>query len=72
VILLCFIYSYLFFLSARRLSSTWKLTSHKVVASMPDKVKRSNASRDFKLLVNIALIIKMLDVLEEKMSYLDI
>jgi len=39
---------------------------------MPDKVKRSNASRDFKLLVNIALIIKMLDVLEEKISYLDI
>jgi len=37
-----------------------------VVASMLDKVKRSNASRDFKFLVNIALIIKMLDVLEEK------
>ena len=36
----------------------------------PDKVKGS-ASPDFKLLVNIALIIKMLKVLEEKMRYLD-
>ena len=37
----------------------------------PDKVK-GRASCDFKLLVNSALIVKMLDVLEEKLRYSDI
>ena len=36
-----------------------------------DKVK-GMASRDFKLLVNSALMVKMLDVLEEKLRHSDI